>query len=177
MFIALASYFVINACSRNELHKLWDDCFYSPEQRNRFRSQADTAAYLCPFQPSKVLKSMEILTNSSCPCTFPICVEQSIVLSADIPTPPSALYTALTSQKNCLKHTRLRLQRLKCFTWILTKALLDTRYNFLGEEIPARQQGAVQQGGAEAGSLEQVHGAGEESKGGLKENLDFIAVW
>ena len=23
--------------SRNELHKLWDDCFYSPEQRNRFR--------------------------------------------------------------------------------------------------------------------------------------------
>ena len=22
---------------RNELHKLWDDCFYTPEQRNRFR--------------------------------------------------------------------------------------------------------------------------------------------
>ena len=28
---------VIIAALRNELHKLWDDCFYSPEQRNRFR--------------------------------------------------------------------------------------------------------------------------------------------
>ena len=49
--------------------------------------------------------------------------------------------------------------------------------NLAGEEVPPWQQGVVQQGGAEAGSLEQVHGAGEESKGGLKENLDFIAVW
>ena len=32
---------VIFAFLRNELHKLWDDCFYSPEQRNRFRFQAD----------------------------------------------------------------------------------------------------------------------------------------
>ena len=41
--------------------------------------------------------------------------------------------------------------------------------NLAGEEVPPRQQGVVQQGGAEAGSLEQVHGAGEESKGGLLE--------
>ena len=41
------------------------------------------------------------------------------------------------------------------------------KYVLTGEKVPPRQQGVVQQGGAEAGSLEQVHGAGEESKGGL----------
>ena len=48
--------------------------------------------------------------------------------------------------------------------------------SFVGEEIPARQQGAVQQGGPEAGSLEQVHGAGEEGKGGLIEMADIIII-
>ena len=43
------------------------------------------------------------------------------------------------------------------------------KYVLAGEKVPPRQQGVVQQGGAEAGSLEQVHGAGEESKGGLIE--------
>ena len=38
-----------------------------------------------------------------------------------------------------------------------------------GEEVPPRQQGAVQQGCAEAGGVEQVYGVGEESQGGLME--------
>ena len=42
-----------------------------------------------------------------------------------------------------------------------------TKNSFVGEEVSPRQQGTVQQGGAEAGGLEQVHGAGEESKGGF----------
>ena len=48
--------------------------------------------------------------------------------------------------------------------------------SLVGEEIPARQQGAVQQGGAEAGSLEQVHGAGEEGKGRLTEMANIIII-
>ena len=48
--------------------------------------------------------------------------------------------------------------------------------SLVGEEIPARQQGAVQQGGAEAGSLEQVHGAGEEGKGELSEIYHYYIV-
>ena len=27
---------IIKSYPRNELHKLWDECFYTPEQRNRF---------------------------------------------------------------------------------------------------------------------------------------------
>ena len=41
--------------------------------------------------------------------------------------------------------------------------------NLAGEEIPPRQQGAVQQSCAEAGGVEQVYGVGEESQGGLME--------
>ena len=48
--------------------------------------------------------------------------------------------------------------------------------SFVGEEIPARQQGVVQQGGAEAGSLEQVHGAGEKGKGRLIEMANIIII-
>ena len=42
------------------------------------------------------------------------------------------------------------------------KALNLPSWHSLGEKISARQQGAVQQSGAEAGGLEQVHGTGEE---------------
>ena len=58
----------------------------------------------------------------------------------------------------------------------LERVLLGIKYAFAGEEVPPRQQRVVQQGGTEAGSLEQVHGAGEESKGGLFEINDIEII-
>ena len=55
--------------------------------------------------------------------------------------------------------------------------MLGIKYAFAGEEVPPRQQEVVQQGGAEAGSLEQVHGVGEESKGGLMEIYDIKSLF
>ena len=51
----------------------------------------------------------------------------------------------------------------------LERVLLGIKYAFAGEEVPPRQQGAVQQSCAEAGGVEQVYGVGEESQGGLME--------
>ena len=64
---------------------------------------------------AKTSHSLKIFGNIDL-TLFPFVSKHYFVIPADISKPPPALYTALTSQKNCLKHMRPRLRRLICFT-------------------------------------------------------------